>query len=223
MIRKPLGRRIRRAAAILGTTTLLPALLLALMVGAMGAGPDEPRASSVNDNWQVFEGHAFADSRAVPKGASLVACLGGCDEGYVSTPVVIGDDGRYSNLRVAPGQAPKGDLITFWLVNKDDRLEAVQSWIYEGDGQTRKLHLSFKELPVGFTRVSHMPATGVTTDLTVPSAAELGLVETNSFQSVATGWRYGNVPVLPGFAVVFGLLLAAGGVSLLIYRRRLTW
>ena len=153
---------------------LLPALLLALMVGAMGAGPDEPRASSVNDNWQVFEGHAFADSRAVPKGASLVACLGGCDEGYVSTPVVIGDDGRYSNLRVAPGKAPKGDLITFWLVNKDDRLEAVQSWIYEGDGQTRKLHLSFKELPVGFTRVSHMPATGVTTDLTVPSAAELG-------------------------------------------------
>ena len=156
----PLRRRFAwRTIPTLGAA----ALLLASMLATLGAGPDNSAgatASNTGAQWQVFEGHAFADSRIVPTGVSLVACLGGCEDGYISEPVAIGQDGRYSSLMVEPGGAdrsalPDADVITFWLVGHDDRVSAVQSWLFTGDGRTRELHLSFHKLPV--------PSRGVTT------------------------------------------------------------
>ena len=46
-------------------------LLLCALFASLGAGPDEPKASNVNDNWEIFEGHAYADNRAAPAGVSL--------------------------------------------------------------------------------------------------------------------------------------------------------
>ncbi len=228
MNRIPLpGRRataIRRAVA-----TLITASLLASMLAALGAGPDDTTnatASSTGGQWQAFEGHAYAESRIVPSGASLVACLGGCEDGYVSEPVAIGQDGRYSALRVAPGDdLPDADVITFWLVGRDDQVSAVQSWLFTGDGQTRELHLSFYKLPMpslGVNRSGDHQGT-VTTDLTVPDAANLGLTPAQTPRSYVNSWSYAGVPVLPGLSVLVGMLIAIIGVAVLVRRSRLTW
>ena len=81
-----------------------------------------------------------------------MACLGGCEDGYVSEPVAIGQDGWYSGLMVEPGGAdrsalPNADVITFWLVGHDDPVRAEQSWLFTGDGQTRELHLELPQAP----------------------------------------------------------------------------
>lgn len=213
-------------------TLPLASLLLASMLAALGAGPDTAGATASNtaSQWQVFEGHAFADSRIVPNGVFLLACLGGCDDGYVSEPVAIGEDGRYTGLRVDPGGAdrsslPDGDVITFWLTGHDDRVSAVQSWLFTGDRQTRELHLSFRKLPVPSRNASGTGnvAGTVTTDLTVPAADELGLTPANTPRSYINSWSYAGVPVLPGLTIFVGMLIAILGVALLVHRRRLTW
>ena len=92
--------------------------------------------------------------------------------------MAIGQDGRYSSLKVDPGAAnrsalPDADVITFWLVGHDDRVSAVQSWLFTGDGQTRELHLSFHKLPVpsrGAFGIDAEAQGAVTTDLRVPDA-----------------------------------------------------
>ena len=214
-------------------TLAVASLLLASMVAALGAGPDDTAtatASNTGGQWQVFEGHAFADSRIVPTGVSMVACLGGCEEGYTSEPVAIGLDGRYSGLMVEPGgedrsALPDADVITFWLVGHDDRVSAVQSWLFTGDGRTRELHLSFHKLPVpsrGVTTSGDHRGT-LTTDLTVPDAEELGLAPTDSPRSYVNSWSYGGVPVLPGLTILVGFLIAIIGVAVLVHRQRLTW
>lgn len=214
-------------------TLTLASLLLASMLAALGAGPDDTpnaTASNTGSQWQVFEGHAFADSRIVPNGVFLMACLGGCDAGYASEPVAIGEDGRYAGLRVDPGGAdrstlPDGDVITFWLAGHDDRVSAVQSWLFTGDRQTRELHLSFRKLPVPSRNASGTglrPGT-VTTDLTVPAADELGLTPASTPRSYINSWSYAGVPVLPGLTIFVGMLIAILGVAVLVHRRRLTW
>ena len=202
-------------------------LLLAAMLAALGAGPDEPAASNVGSNWQTFEGHAFANSRIVPEGVSLVACLAGCEQGYVSDPVSIGPDGRYSDLRVAPRHGnlsalPDADVITFWLLGHDGNVQAVQWALFSGDGQTRQLHLSFAELPVP-SRAAAIDHDTVTTDLTVPDADQLGLTPARSPRGYVNSWAYGGMPVLPGLTIVAGILLAVIGGSILMHRRRMTW
>ncbi len=230
-LRPRLAWRMMLRQTTLALTTA--SLLLGSMLAALGAGPDDTAsatASNTGGQWQVFEGHAFADSRIVPTGVSLVACLGGCAEGYVSEPVAIGQDGRYSGLMVEPGGAdrsalPDADVITFWLVGHDDRVSAVQSWLFTGDGETRELHLSFHKLPVpsrGVTTSGDYRGTA-TTDLTVPDAGELGLAPTHSPRSYVNSWSYAGVPVLPGLTILVGMLIAIIGVAVLVHRRRLTW
>ena len=204
-------------------------LLLAAMLAGMGAGPDEPAASNVGSNWQAFEGHAFANSRIVPEGVSLVACLAGCEQGYVSDPVAVGPEGRYSDLKIAPRHGefsalPDADIITFWLLGHNGDVPAVQWALFNGDGQTRQLHLSFAQLPVPSRDAATAAATSrdtVTTDLTVPDADRLGLTPARSPQGYVNSWAYGGVPVLPGLTIVAGILLAVIGGSLLMHRRRM--
>ncbi len=199
-------------------------LLLCGLFASLGAGPDEPKASNVSDNWEIFEGHAYADNRAAPAGVSLIACLGGCDSGYVTPSVNTGSDGIYQ-VKIAPGQLrPDGRMVTFWLVDGPDRVEADQDILFRGHGETRVLDLNFEDLPAAVADNASRPASGASTaDLTVPSASELGLVPSNSPQAYVSNVRYGGMPLLPGFVMVLGLLLAIIGVSLLVYRRRLTW
>ncbi len=234
------------------------ALLLVSLLGTLGAGPDEPAGESAikvgnagddgepaganpgaNDSqWDVFEGHAFAAGHLTPNGLPLVACLGGCEAGYVSDPVTVGSEGRYSGLKVSREQSDAaagvdGDVVTFWLVGEENRVRADQAVLFLGSAQTRKLHLSFAAVPsvpgaeeqeeVAAAPVDEPPGWS-TTDLTLPSPAELGLLPSDSAQAfAATTFRYGGMPLLPGFAIVLGLLLALTGGSVLIYRRRLTW
>ena len=225
MTGKDFRRRIGRAVALAAA----PILLAGLMLAALGAGPeDAPRASNVSGVW-VFEGNAFADSRPVPEGATLVACMGDCDEGYKSAPVIIGEDGHYQSLRVAPGLAdssglPGSKTITFWLVDlMDDRapVKAVQTWIFSDDGEEKQLFLTFSEVPNFYPSAPSGPSQGVTTDLTIPSASTLGLTPNRSFQSSLNVWRVGNTPVLPGLIIILGLALVGTGASVLIYHRRL--
>ena len=205
-------------------TLLAGVLLLVTLLAAMGAGPDEPKASNVNDDWEVFEGHAYADNRAAPAGVSLIACLGGCQLGYATPAVTTGADGIY-RVKVAPGQLrPDGRMVTFWLVDGSERVEADQDVLFRGNSETRVLDLNFEDLPAAATPAADAPQTaGVTADLTVPSASELGLAPSGSAQVYVNNVRYGGMPLLPGFVIVLGLLLALIGVSLLFYRRRLTW
>lgn len=222
-------RRARRTILTLAVASLL----LASMLAALGAGPDDTAgaaASNTGGQWQVFEGHAFAGSRIVPSGVSMVACLGGCDGGYISEPVAIGLDGRYSSLMVEPGgedrsALPDADVITFWLVGHDDRVSAVQSWLFTGDRRTRELHLSFQKLPVpsrGITASGDHRGT-LTTDLTVPDAEELGLAPGGGPRGYVNSWSYSGVPVLPGLTILVGFLIAVIGVAVLVHRRRVTW
>ena len=227
MYRTSSRRPIQRTAMMLAAVVLL----LAAMLAALGAGPDEPAASNVGSNWQTFEGHAFADSHIVPEGMSLVACLGGCEQGYVSDPVSVGPDGHYSGLKVAPvlgdlSALPDADVITFWLLGHDGNVQAVQWALFNGDGQTRQLHLSFARLPVpsrdtaAATAIDHDT---ITTDLTVPDADQLGLTPAHSPRGYVNSWAYGGMPVLPGLTIVAGILLAVIGGSILMHRRRMTW
>lgn len=215
-----LRHRVKQRIVIL----LAGVLLLCGLFASLGAGPDEPKASNVSDNWEIFEGHAYADNRAAPAGVSLIACLGGCDSGYVTPSVNTGSDGIYQ-VKIAPGQLrPDGRMVTFWLVDGPDRVEADQDILFRGHGETRVLDLNFEDLPAAVADNASRPASGASTaDLTVPSASELGLVPSNSPQAYVSNVRYGGMPLLPGFVMVLGLLLAIIGVSLLVYRRRLTW
>ena len=199
-------------------------LLLCGLFASLGAGPDEPKASNVSDTWEIFEGHAYADNRAAPAGISLIACLGGCESGYVTPSVSTGSDGIYQ-VKIAPGQLqPDGRMVTFWLVDGPDRVEADQDILFRGHGETRVLDLNFEDLPAAVADNASRPASGPTTvDLTVPSASELGLVPSGSPQAYVNNVRYGGMPLLPGFVMVLGLLLAIIGASLLVYRRRRTW
>lgn len=224
MNRVPQSRRIARTAIMLTAG----ALLIAAMLAALGAGPDEPTASALGDSWQTFEGHAFADSRIVPEGVSLIACLGGCENGYMSEPTTIGPDGLYGDLTVAPGRTdrravPDGDIITFWLVGHDKNVRAVQWSLFTGDRRTVKLHLSFSQLPVPVRDATEIRHDTVTTDLTVPEAETLGLTPVHSPRGYVNSWSYSGIPVLPGLTIVAGILLGAIGVSVLMHRRRLTW
>ena len=248
-----LRHSVKRIASIATAAALLSIGLFA----SLGAGPDDPKASNVNNDWEIFEGHAYADSRAAPAGISLIACLGGCEDGYQTAPVITGMDGMY-RVKVEPGQIlPTGRMVTFWLVDGDERVEADQDVLFRGEGEVRVLDLNFIENPSqiasGFDKPSAGSAGaggstaesgavaasgsgagaggeadartatgGVTTDLTVPSANELGLAP-NSPQTYVNTVSYGGLPLLPGFVTVFGLILAAVGVSVLLYRRRLTW
>ena len=234
------------------------ALLLVSLLGALGAGPDDPAGESAikvgnagddgepagaspganASRWDVFEGHAFAAGHLTPDGLLLVACLGGCEAGYVSDPVTVGSEGRYAGLKVAREQSDAdagvdGDVVTFWLVGEENRVRADQAVLFLGSAQTRKLHLSFAAVPSvpGVEEQEEVAAAPVdepprwfTTDLTVPNPADLGLLPSDSPQAfAATTFRIGGVPLLPGFVIVLGLLLALTGGSVLLYRRRLTW
>ena len=230
-------------------------LLLATLAGAVGAGPDEPDAQAAVQTdagpgaeaagWDVFEGHAFTVGRLAPVGFPLVACLGGCEQGYISAPVQVGSDGRYEGLRVNRDDARaelggNGDVVTFWLVGEaaDSWERADQAVLFMGSAGARELHLSFEQFPqlpeaAGTTDgvSDDAPAPAVdelpgwhTTDLTLPAATELGLVPRDSAANiVADTFRYGGLPLLPGFGMVLGLLLLVIGASLLIYRRRIIW
>ena len=241
-------------------TIFVAILLVATLLASLAAGPDEPKASNMNENWEVFEGHAYADNRAAPAGVSLIACLGGCENGYQTAPVITGEDGIYE-VKVEPGALrPAGRMVTFWLIRDADRVEADQDVLFRGQGETRVLDLNFVDLPSAVARSASRsasesatavesataagataesgPATdsdsgaptgsastagGVTTDLTIPSANDLGLLPAGSPQAYVNSVSYGGMPLLPGFVMVLGLLLALIGVSLLVYRRRLTW
>ncbi len=228
MNRTFLRRPIQRTTLTLATV----ALLLFAMLAAVGAGPDEPAASNVNSKWEAFEGHAFANSRIVPEGVSLVACLASCERGHVSNPVSVGQDGRYSNLKIAPQHEelktlPDADVITFWLLGHNDNVQAIQWALFSGDGQTRQLHLSFAQLPVPSRDTAAAAAAAidhstVTTDLTVPHADQLGLTPANSPRGYVNSWAYGGMPALPGLTILIGILMAGIGGSILMHRRRMT-
>ena len=178
----------------------------------------------------------------MPSGVSLAACLGGCEAGYVSEPVIVGLDGRYEGLRVDPGRLAQdvqleGNVVTFWMVRGEEREPADQAVLFGGLERVRELHLSFVAAPLlppeevqEVVPVEEPAPTAsaltltTTTDLTLPSADELGLVPAGSAQAFAAKTlQWGGLPVLPGFAIVLGGLLGAMGVSLLAYRRRLVW
>ena len=225
-LRAEFGRR--KLLPVIAALLLLPGLVAAIGAGPDDSGNDAP--ANTSGQWQAFEGHAFADSRIVPEGTFLVACLGGCDLGYVSEPVKVGKDGRYADLTVAPGATdrtglPDGQLITFWLSGHDETVPAVQSWLFTGDQSTQPLHLSFPKLPVpmreGGSATDNLGT--VTTDLTVPDAEDLGLTPTHTVRSYVNSWAYAGLPILPGLTLALGLLLMFSGVGLLVRRRRLTW
>ena len=233
---------------IAASATLLAILMLA-SVGAVSneragiaTGPDVAPGATGATGWDIFEGHAFAAGQVMPSGVSLAACLGGCEAGYLSEPVIVGLDGRYEGLRVDPGRLGQdaqleGDVVTFWMVSGEERGPADQAVLFEGLERVRELHLSFvaapllppaevqEVVPVAEPAPTASASTRTTTtDLTLPSADELGLVPAGSAQAfAATTLQWGGLPVLPGFAIVLGVLLGAMGVSLLAYRRRLVW
>ena len=104
------GCRFNKTVVIAASTALLAILMLA-SVGAVSneragiaaghdvaPGPDVAPGASGATGWDIFEGHAFAAGQVVPSGVSLAACLGGCEAGYVSEPVIVGLDGRYEGL-----------------------------------------------------------------------------------------------------------------------------
>ena len=291
MLRTLLGLRARKSVVLAAAAALLLAAALP-GGGALGAGPDAPPLSSSvktgtgagtvpiggglppggapdtaagNIRWDIFEGHAFADGRLSATGLPLIACLGGCDDGYVSEPVLVGVEGRYHGLKVGrPASAqPVGaasDAITFWLVGLDDRVGAHQAVVFQGKSATRALDLSFDAMPgvdlgdaenaddnanvsanaavaddaalaSGTTAGYGYDDAGVgaganwrTTDLTLPDAADLGLVPANSAAGfAATTFSYQGIPLLPGLVTALALTIAGVGVSLLMYRRRISW
>ena len=115
----------RRSILLLGA-----ALAMFCMAASLGAGPDEPKASNVADDWEIFQGHAYADNRAAPAGVSLVACLGSCELGHVTPAVTTGPDGIYE-VMVLPGPLrPEGRMVTFWLVDGDQWVEADQDVLF---------------------------------------------------------------------------------------------
>lgn len=268
MLRIVPGLRARKSVVVAATAALL--LAAALPGNALGAGPDDPPLSSSvksgagpvsggpttagdtadgNYRWDMFEGHAFTEGRLTATGLSLVACLGGCENGYVSEPIIVGFEGRYEGLKVGrPASADGGDVITFWLGEADNRVQAHQPTLFQGNSETRWLHLSFDAVPSAAAAddaatstvagdalsASGMSASGMTagaanpewrtTDLTLPDAADLGLVPANSAAGfAATTFRYRGIPLLPGLVTALGLTLGGVGVSLLMYRRRIAW
>lgn len=263
MLRIPSGLRARKSVVVAATAALM--LAAALPGSALAAGPDAPPLSSSvksgagpvsggpttagdtangNYRWDMFEGNAFTEGRLTAAGLSLVACLGGCAAGYVSEPIIVGFEGRYEGLKVGrPASADGGDVITFWLGDADNRVQAHQPTLFQGNSETRELHLSFEAVPAdgaadgaatSTTAGAALSASGMTggaadsewrtTDLTLPDAADLGLVPANSAAGfAATTFRYQGIPLLPGLVTALGLTLAGVGVSLLMYRRRIAW
>ena len=144
---------------------------------------------------------------------------------------------RYLDLKVGRSSEQRdvradGDVVTFWLAGEDDWVRAHQAVLFLGNSETRKLHLSFANVPVDYASVetqgiaasAEVPPRWRTTDLTLPSPTDLGLVPNDSAQAFASNaFRYAGLPLLPGFGIVLGVLLTMIGASLLIYRRRISW
>lgn len=211
-----------------------------------GGGPGAGGADTAESNlrWNMFKGHAFDEGRPSATGLPLVACLGGCAEGYVSETIIVGFEGRYSGLKVGRPAGDSGvETITFWLGEGDSRVQADQTVTFQDDLLIRDLALNFGEVPganaaaadaavvAGSAAASGMAAgSGAaggnwrTTDLTLPDAADLGLAPANSAAGfAATTFRYRGYPLLPGLFMALGLTVAGIGVSLLMYRRRIVW
>ena len=211
--------------------------------GASGGGSDTA-GGVMRQN--VFKGHAFNTGRESAAGLPLVACLGGCEDGYVSEPIIVAFGGRYSGLTVERPAASSGvvEAITFWLGEGDSRVKSDQTVTFQDGVLIRDLALNFGEVPdanaaaadavtadtaavAGSTTEASGMAAGAgggdwrTTDLTLPDAADLGLVPANSAAGfAATTFRYGGYPLLPGLVMALGLTVAGIGASLLMYRRR---
>lgn len=278
MLRKLFGRRAGKSVVMAAAAgALLLATAAALPGGvALADGPDDaPLSSSVNAGVgagpgvspvgggasgggadtagglirkNMFKGHAFNTGRVSATGLPLVACLGGCDAGYVSEPIIVGFEGRYSGLTVERPAGTGGvETITFWLGEGDDRVQADQVVTFQDNALIRELALNFEEIPdanaadanaatadadAAVVPGSAAAASGVaagnaaggdwrTTDLTLPDAADLGLVPANSAAGfAATTFRYQGYPLLPGLVMALGLTVAGIGASLLMYRRR---
>lgn len=210
-----------------------------------GAGAGGADTAGSNLRWNMFKGHAFDEGRPSATGLPLVACLGGCAEGYVSETIIVGFEGRYSGLKVGRPAGDSGvETITFWLGEGDSRVQADQTVTFQDDVLIRDLALNFGEVPganaaaadaavvsESATRAAGaMSGSGAaggnwrTTDLTLPDAADLGLAPANSAAGfAATTFRYRGYPLLPGLFMALGLTVAGIGVSLLMYRRRIVW
>ena len=266
MLRKLFGRRAGKSVVMAAAAVLLLATAAALPGGvALADGPDDaPLSSSVNAGMgagpggasgggadtagglirkNMFKGHAFNTGRESANGLPLVACLGGCEDGYVSEPIIVGFGGRYSGLTVERPAAADGvvETITFWLGEGDSRIKSDQTVTFQDSVRIRELALNFREIPdaadnaaaadadvvAGAATASGMAAGSAdggdwrTTDLTLPDAADLGLVPANSAAGfAATTFRYQGYPLLPGLVMALGLTVAGIGASLLMYRRR---
>lgn len=269
MLRKLFGRRAGKSVVMAAAAALLLATAAALPGGvALADGPDDaPLSSSVNAGVgsgpgvspagggasggadtagglirkNMFKGHAFNTGRESANGLPLVACLGGCEDGYVSEPIIVGFGGRYSGLTVERPATADGivETITFWLGEGDSRIKSDQTVTFQDSVRIRELALNFREVPdadaaaadadvvAGTATASGMAAGSTdggdwrTTDLTLPDAADLGLVPANSAAGfAATTFRYQGYPLLPGLVMALGLTVAGIGASLLMYRRR---
>ena len=209
--------------------------------GASGGGADT--AGGVMRR-NMFKGYVFTTARPSTIGLPMVACLGGCADGYVSEPIAVGYEGRFSGLTVGrPAADTSVETITFWLGEGDSRMKATQVVIFQDGGEDkviiRDLSLDFEEIPAadaaaadadvlaGAAATASGMAAGAsggdwrTTDLTLPDAADLGLVPANSAAGfAATTFRYQGYPLLPGLVMALGLTVAGIGASLLMYRRR---
>lgn len=279
MLRILFGRRAGQSVVVAAAGALLLATAAALPGGAaLADGPDDaPLSSSVNAGVSagpgvspagggasgggadtagglirknMFKGHAFNTGRESASGLPLVACLGGCEDGYVSEPIIVGFGGRYSGLTVERPAASDGvvETITFWLGEGDSRIKSDQTVTFQDSVRIRELALNFREVPDAdaadnaaaadadaaavasstTAAASGMAASGAadggdwrTTDLTLPDAADLGLVPANDAAGfAATTFRYQGYPLLPGLVMALGLTVAGIGASLLMYRRR---
>lgn len=174
---------------------LLAAMLVLIItsISMLGAGPDPgglPPQPFLSD---YFSGRVLIENKLAPFGVTLVACIGDCQTGFQSVPVVIGAAGQYRLLEINPeDRSLRGRDITFHVVTPWGRIQAGQTAIFQGAYNLNELELTFPDpVPVP-PPVPSLPAVGDTV-----------------------------VPVIPRFALGFGLVGLASGLLLLLARRRL--
>ncbi len=167
------------------------AVVFVASLALLGAGPRQSELPPQPFFADYFSGVVRLQGSPAPAGTQLVACVVDC-ETFQSKPVLLTRGGAFNLLEVNPSNRfLRGDPISFYLLNAHGRIPAAESAHFEGAYAIVRLNLSFDQpLP---------------RPLPPPLLPQVG-------DPV--------LPLLPQASLALGTVMLAGGMALLLLKRR---
>ena len=161
-----------------------PILVLAGLVFTsliiVGAGPRQGNVPPQPFFPDTIFGSVTVQGTPAPINAELVACIDDCENVFESVPVLLLQNGSFSNLKVNPeDQTLVGHPIAFYLVNEYGRIQAAETITFRGGPDIHSVRLTFSQaMPIPtptptLTPTAALPATGDPVVIVIPKVVLL--------------------------------------------------